>query len=181
MEEQIIDLLQKKQAKGIDLLMDRYSNLIYGVIYSMGHHQMKHEDIEECYNDVIFNIWSKIDQYDSKRGTFRNWMISIIKFKTIDYIRKCKKLPRDTVEENDSVLGQSLEDAVICKENHSALKKAIQKLNKVDEKIFTWRYLDELSVEEISTRLNMTPQAVYTRISRSKGKLRKWIGGIYNE
>ncbi|MDF2877844.1 MAG: polymerase, sigma-24 subunit, subfamily [Clostridia bacterium] len=176
MEEEIVELLQERKPQGIDYLMDVYGHLIYGVIYNTAYHQMKREDMEECYNDVIFIIWSKINQYDPQKGTFKNWMIAIVKFRTIDYIRKYKKLQQENSEEKD-VENQSAEEIFMSRESHQVLKRAIQELEKTDQQIFQWRYIEDLSIEAISSRLKMTPQALYTRISRGKKRLRKWMEG----
>ncbi|WP_069998143.1 sigma-70 family RNA polymerase sigma factor [Cellulosilyticum sp. I15G10I2] len=181
MEEQVAKYLRQRHVEGIDLLIDTYSNLIYGVIYSIFKNQMKDEDVEECYYDVVFTIWSKIDQYDSRKGVFKNWLISIVRFKAIDYLRKCRRLYRENKQETVGGQDDSAEDIVIGKEDEIAIKKMLHNLEEVDEQIFTWRYLEDLSIEEISVKLQMTPQAIYTRISRGKGKLRNWMGGRYDE
>ncbi len=177
MEEKVVSCLKEKTDDGIDLLIDTYSSLIYGVIYSTLQNHMSREDIEECYYDVIFTLWHKIDKYDAKKGKFKNWLISVAKFKAVDYLRKGQRQSKQDGLEDCSETSQSAEDEMLLREDELQFRKVLERLGKIDQKIFSWRYIDELSVEEIADQLHMAPQAVYTRISRGKGKLKKWMGG----
>ena len=73
------------------------ANLIYGVIKSILSESYEKEYIEECYDDVILIVWFKIRDFDLERGKFKNWIISIAKFKALDYKRKMKR----NIEERD--------------------------------------------------------------------------------
>jgi len=44
----------------------------------------------ECVDDTLLIVWYNISSYDENRGKFRRWLISVAKFKAIDYKWKGK-------------------------------------------------------------------------------------------
>ena len=46
---------------------------------------------DECINDVLLAIWNNINSFDEERSTFKNWIMGIARFKSIDYKRKYLK------------------------------------------------------------------------------------------
>ena len=48
--------------------------------------------VDECVDDILLIVWYNINSYDENRGKFRNWLISVAKFKAIDYKRKSNKV-----------------------------------------------------------------------------------------
>ena len=46
------------------------------------------EEMEECMDDVFLDVWEHIERFDAAKGSFRNWIISIARFRSIDYLRR---------------------------------------------------------------------------------------------
>lgn len=175
MDDEIIDRFKIGDAKGIDLLIDRYHYLIYGVIYSILHTKASKEDIEECYNDIIFTVWTKIDQYDEAKGNFKNWFISIMKYKAIDMLRQeGYKDIEETLNEESVGCSPSAEEELIKQEMVSTLTGLIEQLDDIDQQVFKWRYFEDVPIAEIAKRLGLSTGAVYTKISRGKKKLKEF-------
>lgn len=164
----------------MDQLILQYSNLIYGVIGSvLGEHHERGE-IEECYNDVLLILWYKIDSFRIEKGQFKNWLISIAKFKALDYKRKIKrKRIEQTIEQLILQDGEDVEKVLLQEEEKEFVLQAINQLDDVDNSIFYQRYIADESIEDISKRLHMSTSAIYTRLSRGKQKLKRVMEGYY--
>ena len=75
----------------LDDLSRAYGKLIYGVINKKLSNFSEINDVDECFNDVLITIWRNIDCYDREKGSLRNFLISVAKYKAIDYKRKINK------------------------------------------------------------------------------------------
>ena len=174
----IVNIIENDK-EALDNLVDSYGKLIYGVIASVMLPNNMESDIDECFNDVLITIWTKIKSFDNKKGKFRNWIISLSKYKALDYLRR--KRGFESINESYCNDENSLEDKIISDEEKEILKKAIISLNEVDREIFTLRFLEDLDIDTVSKQLNIEKGAIYTRISRGKKKLKKIMEGYYEE
>ena len=64
-------------------------------------------------------------------------------------------------------------------EERAVIESSINKLESIDKEIFRLRYIDEKSIEEISSIIGVTSNVIYTRISRGKKKLKRYMEGYY--
>lgn len=176
-DNKLIQDIKKDKKEALDNLVDIYGKLIYGVIASVMLPNNMESEIDEGFNEILITIWSKIEIFDFKKGKFRNWIITLSKYKAVDYLRKKK----DYYELKDTHTNEScsIEEKIINKEEKEILKKAIVSLEEIDREIFTLRFLKDLEIDEISKRLQMEKGTIYTRISRGKKKLRKIMEGYY--
>ncbi|KXI45656.1 MULTISPECIES: sigma-70 family RNA polymerase sigma factor [Bacillus cereus group] len=175
-EVEIVEGLRKKDMKALHAAIDQYGDLIYKVVHGVLDTSHSKVLVDECVDDILLIIWYNIDSYDEKRGKFRNWLISIAKFKAIDFKRKSNQVYRlqefqQDIYEERTVTNQTKEEE---EENFYLL---IRSLNNEDKKIFIKRYLDEYSVQEIASELGLATDTVYSRLSRGRKKIKKIIGG----
>jgi len=108
----------------------------------------------------------------SGKGKFKSWLISIARFKALDYKRKYKKLQlNDEIEEGTLFQNSKIEENLIKNEKDEMLDNLISKLNETDQIIIRLKYFKDYSIEEISKVINFSPAFIYNRISRAKKKL----------
>lgn len=171
-----IDLIleiRAKEKQGLDNLINQYGKLIYSVLNSVLDRTQDKEYMDECFDDVLLNIWYNIDCFDEDKGIFKNWIISIAKYKGIDYKRKSnEKYEICQINTLTITSKTNIEEEVVIKEEINELMELIEKLNYMDKLIFIKKYLDEESIEEISKELKLSREYIYNRISRGKKKLR---------
>ena len=85
MENKIIKLIKKKDHRGIDYIVDLYSDKISYIVNSILKGYSNKEDIEECISDVFISVYNDIHTYDNKKGKFETFVF--IKAK---YILNCQ-------------------------------------------------------------------------------------------
>ena len=90
-DKELINGLKNQDLEALEDLIEKYSTLIYGVIASVLILSHEREYIDEAYNDVIMTLWFKSDSFQIEKGKFKNWIISMAKFKALDCKRKMKK------------------------------------------------------------------------------------------
>ncbi|MBL4931644.1 sigma-70 family RNA polymerase sigma factor [Clostridium paridis] len=181
-DTKIINGLRNQDTKSLDLLIDNYGKLIYTVINNILDRSHNKNYIDECFDDILLNIWYNIDCFDENKGIFKNWIISIAKFKAIDYKRRSSKsLSNVDIGSTDIAESSNIEEDLTLKEEYEELFKLIEKLSEVDRNIFLKKYVNEESIEEISKELNLSPDYIYNRISRGKKKLQDMKRRLYYE
>ncbi len=177
---EIVEGLRKQDMLALHTVIDRYGELIYRVVHSVLDTAHSKVLVDECVDDILLIVWYNISSYDENRGKFRNWLISVAKFKAIDYKRKSNKAYQ--LQEFHQEIYEEGEDVNLTTEerNHN-FYVLIKELNEKDKEIFIKRYLDEYSVQEIALEFGMTRDTVYSRLSRGRRKLKKRLGGKRNE
>lgn len=178
-DKNFIKELKKKNHKAMDYIVDTYSNLIYKVVYSVLCSSHGTDSVEECTSDVFMSIWDNIDCFDVEKGTFKTWIMTIAKFKAIDYKRKLMKHSDYTdIDDLNLASGENIENAFILKEKRDEILSAINEMNEPDKYIFLKRYFLNEDIDSIAESLNLTRAAVDNRLSRGrkflKGKLIKF-------
>lgn len=89
---EIVEGLRKQDMLALHTAIDRYGDLIYKVVHSILDTAHSKVLVDECVDDILLIVWYNISSYDENRGKFRNWLISVAKFKAIDYKRKVIRL-----------------------------------------------------------------------------------------
>ncbi|KYG39531.1 sigma-70 family RNA polymerase sigma factor [Bacillus gaemokensis] len=175
-EIEIVEGLRKKDMTALHAAIDQYGDLIYKVVHSVLDTSHSKVLVDECVDDILLIIWYNINSYDEKRGKFKNWLISVAKFKAIDFKRKSNQAYQ--LQEFQQDIYEEMHDTNQTKEEQEEnFYILIGSLSNKDKKIFIKRYLDEYSVQEIASELGLTTDTVYSRLSRGRKKLKKIIGG----
>lgn len=184
-EKNFIKLLKKKNEKALDYVIDNYGWLIKHIVKKQLYNLEFIQD--ECINDIFMAIWGNIDKFNPNRGSFKNWIIGISKFKTIDFQRKYIK--EMSYEDIDDLEISTKEDTtsyeIIKNELSSNVEELLNCLKKEDQEIFIKRYIEEKDIDEISKETGLKKDVIYNRVSKGKRKIRKERqlvreGGNYN-
>ncbi len=177
---EIVEGLRKQDMLALHTVIDRYGDLIYKVVHSILDTAQSKVLVDECVDNILLIVWYNISSYDENRGKFRNWLISVARFKAIDYKRKSNNSYQ--LQEFQQEIYEDRKNVNLTKEERDYnFYVLIKELNEEDKKIFIKRYLDEYSVQEIALEFGMTRDTVYSRLSRGRKKLKKLLGGKRNE
>jgi RNA polymerase sigma factor (sigma-70 family) len=85
---ELMKLILEKQHSALDELYDRYVKLVYSfAMKSIQDEQAAREIVQQ----VFTRLWVTEKGYDAKQGRFINWVLTITRNMTIDYIRKQRK------------------------------------------------------------------------------------------
>ncbi|MGL4850445.1 MAG: sigma-70 family RNA polymerase sigma factor [Clostridium sp.] len=178
-DEELIDALKEKKHDALDSFIKIYGKLCYGVIWSILKPNNMESEVDKCFNDVLLIIWYNARKIESRKGKFRNFIISLCKFKSIDILRS--KENYGSIENVEIENKERVEEIILKDEEKAYLYKAIQDLKSPDKEIFTMRYIDDLDIDNISERLKLERGTIYTRISRGKKKIKDIMEGYYSE
>ncbi|MCM3598832.1 RNA polymerase sigma factor SigW [Metabacillus idriensis] len=162
-------------------IVDIYKDKIYQLCYRMLGNSHEAEDIAQ---EAFIRAYVNINSYDMDKK-FSTWLYRIATNLTIDRIRKKKPdyyLDAEvTGTEGLTMYSQVAadvalpEDQVETMELQQMIQKEILKLPDKYRSVIVLKYIDELSLIEISEILDMPIGTVKTRIHRGREALRKQL------
>lgn len=155
-----------------NILVNKYELMIFKFIYNMIKDKETSEDI--C-QEVFITVYNKLYMYNTNYK-LSNWMLQIAKNKSIDYIRKYKRVYEANLEEVQELATKEIspEEAAEYNETRSLILKFISELNEVDRQIITLRYTDNLAFADIGQILDMSESAVKRRYYRTREKFKDY-------
>ncbi|MEY4604758.1 MAG: hypothetical protein RIT43_2050, partial [Bacteroidota bacterium] len=134
---------------------------------------------QEILQESFIKIFEKLSAFDYK-GSFEGWLRRIVSNTAIDAIRKSKKDPFRTDDDNDFKLGA--EDPMIAREevDLSELKgeiamEAIQKLSPAYRTVFNLYVLEEYSHKEIADLLGISEGTSKSNLAKAKINLQRML------
>ncbi|MES2618190.1 MAG: sigma-70 family RNA polymerase sigma factor [Bacteroidota bacterium] len=171
-EEQLVFALKSKSTVAFEILYDRYSALIYGVILKIVNNV---EFAEDATQEVFVKIYKNIENFDFQKARLSTWLISIARNTALDVI-KSKNYQQSSKNQNvedivNIVDGQKQSqvavDTIDVKKNISRISPELQVL--VD--LF---YFKAYTQQDIADELGMPLGTVKTKMRKALEELRKY-------
>lgn len=177
-EDQIlIEQLNASSAEAFSALYDKYAGMVFNFTLSI----LKDDCISEDITQSCFALmWSRRASISpdgnlpawlyvvARNAVFKEVRRQVTASKYLDYLSN-----RDEAETQESELTNG-DTSVILAEAEAA----IDALPESRRKIYKMRFIDGLSVHEISERLNISPKTVETQIARAKNAIRQRISEL---
>ena len=95
-DEQIVKAVKGDRRKGLDLMVGRYGQEIFGMIARQVTDLM---DAEELTQDTFLRAFSHIDSYDPQRAALGTWLCRIAYRLTLDFLKR-RRPAIVSIEEN---------------------------------------------------------------------------------
>jgi RNA polymerase sigma-70 factor (ECF subfamily) len=170
----LIKKFQQKDISAFNELYSRYSESIYGVIYTI----LRDKELsEEVLQDAFVKMWNNAENYSSSKGRFFTWILNIARNTAIDRTRSkdYKNNARnqsaayfvDIIEEKSSFLTSV--DAI-------GIKKYVELLEPICKKVIHFLFFQGYTQKETAEELDMPLGTVKTRNRICINKLREIIG-----
>ena len=167
-DKQIIEILDQQPQKGMELLMEAYTGLVFKVI---SFHLSNPEDIKECTNDTFAEFYFHRASYDAGKASLPVYLTAIARYLAISRYRKEKKHM-----ENDSLTEISMEDkAIFLAEVRADFSKALKTLKPNELQVIRMKYYGGMTIAEIADSLHLPYETVKKRHQRSILKLRQTL------
>jgi RNA polymerase sigma-70 factor (ECF subfamily) len=146
----------------------------------------KHDEAEDLTQDIFLKIFRALGTFD-RRANFQTWIISISRNLCIDHYRSVRKerqtIARD-VDSNDlqPVTPERGPYALAEHEDlREQLRRALESLPLTLRTAVVLRDLQELSYQEIATRLRLAEGTVKSRINRGRTELARQVRKLRGE
>lgn len=164
-DEQILDILSHNPHRGMELLICKYTALVWKV---SSLHLDDTEDIKENTNDTFAEFYFCMDSYDAEKASLATYLTAISRHLAISRYRREKK-HRDNIAFTESAY---LDKELSLAEVRADLKQAVKVLKPNELQIIRMKYYDGMTIQEIADSLDLPYETVKKRHQRSVGKLR---------
>ena len=159
---------------------EKYNSLIRVIVTRILNNVNQPNDIEDCVNTVYLELIEKLQQYNETRGSMAAFVAIIARSTALDYGRKNMRKSGELIggEKIDFITEpMGFENKI---EFQMLVENILEKLNKKERALFTMKYILFYSTGEITKVLKVNRSAVDMRLTRLKGKIKKFLtkGGI---
>lgn len=178
-EQGIIGRAKQGDREAFAELVNLYKDRVYHVSYRMLGSRQEAEDVAQ---ETFLRVYSNLENYDPQYK-FSTWIYRIASNLSIDAIRKRKhNLSLDAeitgsegMEWHERLAdpGKSPEEEILTDELQGEVQGAIMNLNPKYRAVMLLRYIEDLSLQEISNIVQLPISTIKTRIHRGREALRK--------
>lgn len=172
-DSDILALLLEDENRGFRLLVEQYSKRLYWHIRRL---VLIHEDADDALQNTFVNCWKNIGKFREQSSLY-TWLYSIATNEALMLIRKRNRLSESSLETIKEVFSISEEGGSWFNgdEAQELLQNAILTLPEKQRVVFSMRYYDELSYEDISKITGTTVGALKASYFHAVRKIEKII------
>lgn len=180
-DEELIELIVQNHRPALEELYDRYVKLIYS--FSIKITKGDTEKTKEIVQQVFLRLWTTKSTYNASQGQFVNWLLTITRNISIDFIRKEQKY-KGTIqlelEEWQQMQGLTADD-VQHQVTRNLLKQQIQEakrhLSEPQQRLINLLYWEGYSLSEIAELEQKPLGTIKSRLHQALKKLRNNVSG----
>ena len=173
----LISSLRSRADGSLDQLKLYYGPLIRYVITPI---LSDERDREEVFSDILVRVWDRVGQYDPNSGSWTNWLSAIARNAAIDRVRRNPPVSSELTETIPAPRSDP-EQELLRKERQRELYAAISALEHSEQALFYRKYYYRQSTAQIAAEYGTTERAIEGRLYRIKRKLRKKLGGDFDD
>lgn len=174
-------VIQAKEGKdkAFERLFDMFQKDVFRMVYYRTRSQ---QDAEDLTQEIFIRAYKKISEL-KEAGRFRTWLFSIAVNRVRDFYRKqgIENLFSLSTSQDDTLAGPSTQkfDSPAPLENlmrqdfWKQVEKFLGHLSKMEKEVFLLRFLDQLTLTEISQVLTKSESTVKTHLYRALVKFKK--------
>ncbi|WP_062049194.1 RNA polymerase sigma factor SigW [Bacillus sp. JCM 19034] len=177
--KRLVGEVRKGDQQAFEEIVELYKDKVYQICYRMLGNVHEAQDVAQ---EAFLRAYTNIDRYDINRK-FSTWLFRIATNVSIDRLRKKKPdfYLQDEVKGTEGVTLESQlaadeelpEDQVVTRELQDWVQHEINQLPVKYRTAIILKYIEDLSINEISEILDMPPATVKTRVHRGREALRK--------
>jgi RNA polymerase sigma-70 factor, ECF subfamily len=188
-DNQLIAGLREGDREAYRILVDRYHVKVIRTCTGFVHSTADAEDIAQ---EVFIEVFKSVDRFrgDSELST---WLYRIAVNKSLNFLRKSARRKvfsfitgqpeegRPLVPERAAGTESNADEAMIRREQASALERALASLPENQRTAFVLNKYEDLSYKEISVVMKISMGSVESLIFRAKQNMQKKLYGFYRK
>lgn len=181
LETELIENAKSGDLEAYAEIIKLYKTKIYNVCYRILGSREEAEDISQ---ETFIKVYSNLDKYN-REYKFSTWVYKIATNLCIDRIRKKKPIySLDNKWDDEEAMdwystipdhGKTPEEVVIANEQSKLIQEVFIRLPIKYRTIMTLKYVNELSLQEISKIVNLSISTVKTRLHRGREYARQLL------
>jgi RNA polymerase sigma-70 factor, ECF subfamily len=162
----IAKLVQKAKTGNDEAFEQLISSVRYKLYRTAYSYVRNEQDALDIYQETIYKAYTSLKTL-KKPECFQSWIIKILVFKSIDFIRKES---RHFTTDDEKIFDELISNDYIA--HTMDLSEAFKFLDPKCKTIILLRYYHDLSIKEIANIMNYPEGTVKSHLNRAKKELR---------
>lgn len=170
----LVTLIARRDEQALGVLYDRYNRLAFSLaVRIVGDRALA----EEITADSFVNVWRSSGSYSAERGRFVAWLMSVVRHRAIDELRRLNVRPEGSaVELNDALHStaqpESLDDTLDVRRRQELVRSVLVNLPAPQREALELAYFGGLTQQEIADKTGTPLGTIKTRMRLGLLKLR---------
>lgn len=150
-------------------LFTEYGTKVYGMAYTV----LKNTNLaQEVAQDTFIQLWKNPSAWDSSRGQFSSWLLTVTRYTAIDRLRREVRRTGQDVELRDEIASDENDDSLLSDLESKDLLKLLSHLPDEQRRVIELAYFQGMKHSEIAEFLGSPLGTVKTRLRLGLQKLR---------
>lgn len=173
-DQELLDAVTAGSREALAELYDSHSAIMFRLAYRVLNDRCNAEDL---LHDVFIEAWHKAGDYDPKRGSVRNWLLTRLRSRAIDRLRTMNLARKHSsneyqLQQQDIATGS---DAAGRAVDFSRACDALQELPPAQRQVVELSYFKGLSCSEIAEHCDVPIGTVKSRLATVVRRLRRQL------
>lgn len=161
--------------KAFEMLYEKFAGKIYHVSRKM---HLDHEDAESLVQEVFLKIWTKRQALDPDRS-FNAYLLTIVRSMVIKEVRHQSYMSayQQYVKAHKDLVNET-EDYIVFRNFEELSNEVLNQLPAKQKQIFMMKNIEEYSIEEIATSLDLSKRTVENQVYRATKVLKEKLTAL---
>lgn len=173
-DTELIESFRKGDQNAFNLIVRKYQKKVYWIIRKM---VLDHDDADDISQEVFIKLYRSLGDFRGE-SKFYTYIYKIAVNFSINHINKHKKINlRKSEMDNADIRSsdKSADEEMNSRQRTQILEEAISSLPDQQRAVFTMRYYDNMTYEEISDILNKSVGGMKANYFHAIKKLEKFL------
>ena len=158
----------------LERMMNAYGGMLTGLCSALVKDSHLAQDIVQ---ETFVKAWRKMDSLRGGRQSEKAWLCRI----ALNLCRDCQRTRWLRLVEPKAEIDQPAPWYTIENDSAADVMEALGALKPKYREVLTLHYLQNMNAEEIGQIVNLSPSAVYRRLSKAKSQFRRLLEGWEND
>jgi RNA polymerase sigma-70 factor (ECF subfamily) len=173
-DEELMAFVDRKDPRAFEVLYDRHGGAAFSLAYRIVGDRTAAEDVAQ---EAFLSIWRSNARFDRARGSVRSWVLSVVRNRAIDALRRGGAQAPKLDSDDDGILEarpaeERTEGEALRRETASEIRSALGELPEDQSKVIQLAYFGGFSHSEIAEMLGMPLGTVKGRMRLGLEKIR---------
>ena len=171
-EELVFKIVETNSCQLLALLFGRFYKAIYNRCYGFSKNK---EEAEDLTHDVFIRLFTKLKTFKGN-SKFSTWLYSFTYNFCVNYVqrneyKKKEKVTLVTSQIKEEDASEDIDDTRLFQLKSEKSERVLALIAAKERMILLMKYQDDLSIKEISEKLEIGESAVKMRVKRAKQKV----------
>jgi len=166
----LLNLMREGDSTSFNTLFDRYWEMLYSTVFSVCSDR---EVCSEIVHDIFLNLWLKREKLQIE--SFKAYILASARYHVYRHVKNARKNSLEYREDLEFSSRAALNDGELnirYQDLERSVERELQELPRRCQEIFTLSRREQLSNDEIATRLDISKRTVENQLTHALRHLR---------